>query len=80
MQAVNPRWDRVGDRPLGGACVSYLTDGVHLYESLGSCQNFGLAGGNWLTVQDCRTNTVRTMSQLEQALCESVPGHSASSH
>jgi hypothetical protein len=53
--------------------VSYLTDGVHLYEPLGSCQNFGLAGGAWLTVRDCRTDTVRTMSQLEQALCEPVP-------
>jgi hypothetical protein len=52
--------------------ASYLTDGVHLYEDLGSCENFGLAGGNWLTVRDCRTDIVRTMCQLEQALCEPV--------
>lgn len=57
---------------MGSAGVSYLTDGVHLYENLGSCQNFGLAGGIWVTVQDCRTDTVRTMCQLEQALCEPV--------
>ncbi len=54
------------------ARVSYLTDGVHLYENLGSCENFGLVGGNWLTVRDCRTDAVRTMCQLEQALCEPV--------
>jgi hypothetical protein len=65
---------------MGNARVSYLTDGVHLYESLGSCQNFGLAGGSWLIVQDCRTDTVRTMCQLEQAVCEPVPGRSATSH
>ena len=37
--------------------MSYLTDGVHLYEKLHSCQNFGLAGGAWLTVRDCLTDT-----------------------
>ena len=59
--------------------MSYLTDGVHLYEKLNTCHNFGLAGGSWLTVQDCRTNTVRMLSQLEQALCEPVPNRSAAS-
>jgi hypothetical protein len=53
--------------------VSYLTDGVHLYEQLGWCQNFGLAGGGWLTVRDCLTDDVRSMSELELALCEPVP-------
>jgi hypothetical protein len=53
---------------------------VHLYETLSSCHNFGLAGGSWLTVQDCRTDTVRMMCQLEQALCEPVPRRSATSH
>jgi hypothetical protein len=53
--------------------VSYLTDGMHLYEKLGWCQNFGLAGGRWLTVRDCLTDVVRTLSELEQALCEPVP-------
>jgi hypothetical protein len=53
--------------------MSYLTDGVHLYEMLGSYENFGLRGGSWLTVRDCRTDTVRTMSELEQALCYPVP-------
>jgi hypothetical protein len=61
------------------ARVSYLTDGVHLYENLGSCENFGLAGGSWLTVRDCRTDTVRAMCQLEQALCEPVPRRPAAS-
>ena len=60
--------------------MSYLTDGVHLYENLGLCENFGLTGGSWLTVRDCRTDTVRTMSQLEQALCEPVPRRVATSH
>jgi hypothetical protein len=53
--------------------MSYLTDGVHLYEKLGWCQNFGLAGGGWLTVRDCLTDAVRSMSELELALCEPVP-------
>jgi hypothetical protein len=58
--------------------MSYLTDGVHLYEKLGWCQNFGLAGGGWLTVRDCLTDTVRSMCELELALCEPIarrPGH-----
>lgn len=59
--------------------MSYLTDGVRLYEDLGACQNFGLTGGSWLTVRDCRTDTVRTMCQLEQALCEPVPRASVTS-
>jgi len=53
--------------------VGYLTDGVHLYERLGWCQNYGLAGGGWLTVRDCRTGAVRRMCQLELALCDPVP-------
>jgi hypothetical protein len=52
--------------------MSYMTDGVHLYEQLGWCQNFGLAGGGWLTVRDCLTDAVRSMSELELALCEPV--------
>ncbi len=52
--------------------MSYLTDGVHLYESLDWRENFGLAGGRWLTVRDCSTDTVRAMSELELALCEPV--------
>jgi hypothetical protein len=58
--------------------VSYLTDGVHLYEKIGWCQNFGLTGGGWLTVRDCVTDAVRSMCELEQALCEPIahrPGH-----
>jgi hypothetical protein len=65
---------------MGSTRVSYLTDGVHLYENLSSCQNFGLAGGSWLTVRDCRTGTVRTMCQLEQALCDPVPRGAVTSH
>jgi hypothetical protein len=57
---------------MGSTRVSYLTDGMNLYEKLASCENFGLAGGNWLTVRDCRTDIMRTMCQLEQALCEPV--------
>jgi hypothetical protein len=53
---------------------------VHLYENLGSVKNFGLAGGGWLTVRDCRTETVRTMCQLEHALCEPVRIRPAASH
>jgi hypothetical protein len=52
--------------------MSYLTDGVHLYESLGWCENFGLAGGRWLTVRNCATYAVRTLGELELALCEPV--------
>jgi hypothetical protein len=65
---------------MGTTRVSYLTDGVHLYENLGLCENFGLAAGNWLTVRDCRTEIVRTMCQLEQALCEPVRIRPARSH
>lgn len=52
--------------------VSYLTDGVHLYENLGWRRNFGLTGGGWLDVRDCVTDTVRRMCELELALCEPV--------
>ena len=52
--------------------MNYLTDGVHLYEKIGWCENFGLTGGGWLTVRDCRTGTVRALCQLELALCEPV--------
>ena len=38
--------------------MGYLTDGVHLYEKLGWCQNYGLTGGGWLTVRDCLTGLV----------------------
>jgi hypothetical protein len=62
-----------------GELVSYLTDGVHLYEEIGWCQNFGLTGGGWLTVRDCRTDLVRTMCELELALCEAVPRRPARS-
>ena len=58
--------------------MSYLTDGMHLYEKIGWCQNFGLTGGGWLTVRDCRTGDVRVMCQLESALCGPVPRLSAS--
>ena len=58
--------------------MSYLTDGVHLYEELGWCQNFGRTGGGWLTVRDCFTGVVRSMSELELALCEPVPRSGAS--
>jgi hypothetical protein len=57
--------------------MGYLTDGVHLYEKLGWCENFGLSGGGWLTVRDCLTGAVRAMSELEQALCEPVPRREA---
>ena len=53
--------------------MSYLTDGVHLYENLGWRKNFGLAGGGWLAVRDCLTDTVRVMCELELALCDAVP-------
>jgi hypothetical protein len=53
--------------------MNYLTDGMHLYERVGWCQNFGLAGGGWLTVRDCRTGAVRRMCELELALCDPVP-------
>lgn len=53
--------------------MTYLTDGVHLYEKISWCQNFDLTGGGWLTVRDCRTGNVRAMCQLELALCESIP-------
>jgi len=52
--------------------MTYLTDGVHLYEKIRWCQNFGRTGGGWLTVRDCRTGNVRVMCQLETALCEPV--------
>jgi hypothetical protein len=57
--------------------MGYLTDGVHLYEKLGWCENFGLSGGGWLTVRDCLTGAVRAMCELEQALCESVSSRPA---
>ena len=44
--------------------MSYLTDGVHLYEKVSWRQNFGRAGGGWLTVRDCRTDNVRVMCQI----------------
>ena len=69
----SPRAGPCSDRAAKGAFVSYLTDGVHLYERIGWCQNFGLAGGGWLTVRDCRTGAVRTMCELELALCEPIP-------
>ena len=53
--------------------MGYLTDGVHLYEQLDWCQNFGRTGGGWLTVVDCLTGVVRSMCELELALCEPVP-------
>ena len=31
--------------------MTYLTDGVHLYEKISWCQNFDLTGGGWLTVR-----------------------------
>ena len=61
------------ESPERGASVSYLTDGVHLYEAIGWRQNFGLKGGGWLSVRDCRTGDVRAMCELELALCEPVP-------
>lgn len=57
--------------------MTYLTDGVHLYETIRWCQNFGLTGGGWLTVRDSRTGNVRVMCQLEAALCEPVHRRSA---
>jgi hypothetical protein len=63
----------------GSAPVNYPTDGVHLYEGLGWCQNFGLTGGGWLTVRDCRTGTIRKLCRLELALCEPVPRPQAGS-
>jgi len=59
--------------------MSYLTDGVHLYESVGWCQNFGMVGGGWLTVRDCLTGSVRAISELELALCQPVPRRPAGS-
>jgi hypothetical protein len=53
--------------------VSYLTDGVHVYEQFGSGPNFGRAGGGGLTVRECLPVVVRSMSGLELALCERVP-------
>ncbi len=59
--------------------MSYLTDGLHLYEKLGWCKNHGLTGGGWLTVRDCFSGAVRAMSELEYALCEPVPRRPAAS-
>ncbi|MGO9905090.1 MAG: hypothetical protein ACLP4R_26375 [Solirubrobacteraceae bacterium] len=59
--------------------MGYLTDRVHLYEEIGWCQNFGLTGGGWLTVRDCRTGDVRAMCELELALCQPVPRSAVSS-
>ena len=65
------------ETPERGASVSYLTDGVHLYEAIGWRQNFGLKGGGWLSVRDCRTGEERAMCELELALCEPVSSRPA---
>ena len=63
--------ERVRRAPGERAC-ELLTDRVHLYEEIGWCDNFGLTGGGWLTVRDCRTGDVRAMCELELALSEPV--------
>jgi hypothetical protein len=49
--------------------MSYLTDGVHLYELLDRLRNYGRLGGEYLLVRDCETERVRAMSPLESSLC-----------
>ena len=52
--------------------MTYLTDGVHLYEVEGTVTNYGLLGGMFAIVRDCVTGAIRDMSELEQALCDLV--------
>ena len=50
----------------------YITDGVYLYEVLRRIQNYGLRGGTFIQVVDCRTESTRMLSDLEAALCSPV--------
>ena len=52
--------------------MSYITDGVHLYEIAGRHANHGLRGGEVLVVCDCASGAVRVLSDLEAALCRTV--------
>lgn len=52
--------------------MRYITDGVHLYEVERLDRNYGLAGGYMATVRDVRTDAVRSIGNLEFALCEPV--------
>jgi hypothetical protein len=50
----------------------YITDGVELFEVLEVRANYGLAGGHYLMVVNCRTEVVRMMAPLEATLCSRV--------
>lgn len=51
----------------------YLTDGVYLYEVVGSgVRNFGLLGGTYVRVRDVVSERVRVMCPVERALCREV--------
>lgn len=54
----------------------YLTDGVHLYEIIRDHRvtNYGLTGGllGDTLVQDCFTDEVRAMPELERRICRDV--------
>lgn len=52
--------------------MSYLTDGVHLYEVLARVRNFGRLGGEFVQVRDVVSERTRMMGLLEQALCRLV--------
>jgi hypothetical protein len=52
--------------------MTYLTDGVHLYEVEGTVTNYGLIGGVFAIVRDCMTGAIRDMGELERAICELV--------
>src|SRR6202012_1957837 len=56
--------------------VTYITDGIHLYEILHcrSIRNYGLRGGGFVTliVRDCVTEDPWWMSELEVAACSPV--------
>ena len=57
--------------------MTYVTDGVHLYEVEGTIENYGLIGGVFAIVRDCLTGAIREMSELEWALCDPVTADTA---
>lgn len=55
--------------------MSYVTDGVHLYEIEGYERNYGRIGGLVWLVRDVISGAFRRVWPLEQALCEPVGGN-----
>ena len=53
--------------------MTYITDGVHLYEAEGREGNYGLAGGAVWIVRDVVSETLRRVWPLEQSLLRTVP-------